>query len=62
MSFANVFSKALSDPGLAGFRVESSVMTLVPGAEDTVAHRHDAELFGYVLEGNVQIGLSGKEA
>ena len=36
-------------------------MTIRPGAIDTVSHRHDCELFGYVLEGNVQIALTTKE-
>jgi quercetin dioxygenase-like cupin family protein len=61
MTFAPVLSTALSDPELTYYKMESSVMTLAPGAEDTVSHRHDAELFGYVLEGSVQIALVTKD-
>ena len=61
LSFVGVRSEFLSDPGLAGYKMESSVMTLLPGAVDTVAHRHDSELFGYVLEGAVIVGLDKKE-
>ena len=61
LSFIAVRSELLSDPGLAGYKMESSVMTILPGAVDTVAHRHDCELFGYVLEGAVIVGLDGKE-
>lgn len=61
LSFIAVRSELLSDPGLAGYKMESSVMTILPGAVDTVSHRHDCELFGYVLEGAVIVGLDGKE-
>jgi quercetin dioxygenase-like cupin family protein len=61
LSFMAVRSELLSDPGLAGYKMESSVMTILPGAVDTVAHRHDCELFGYVLEGAVIVGLDRKE-
>jgi quercetin dioxygenase-like cupin family protein len=50
----------LSDPELAEFKFESSVMTIVPGGVDTVSHRHDCELFGYVMEGTVEIALDHK--
>jgi quercetin dioxygenase-like cupin family protein len=61
LSFVGVRSELLNDPGLAGYKMESSVMTVLPGAVDTVSHRHDCELFGYVLEGAVIVGLEGKE-
>jgi quercetin dioxygenase-like cupin family protein len=61
LSFVPVRSEVLNDPGLAGYKMESSVMSLVPGAVDTVSHRHDCELFGYVLEGTVIVGVEGKE-
>ena len=35
-------------------------MTITPGGVDTVSHRHDCELFGYVLEGSVEIALVTK--
>jgi quercetin dioxygenase-like cupin family protein len=61
MTFTPVLSQALSDPELKDYKMESFVMNIAPGAADTVSHRHDCELFGYVLEGEVQIGLEKKE-
>ena len=61
MTFNPVLTQVLSDPDLKDFKMESSVMTIAPGGVDTVAHRHDCELFGYVLEGDVEIGLEKKE-
>jgi quercetin dioxygenase-like cupin family protein len=61
MTFDLVLSQALSDAELTDFKVESVMMTIAPGVLDTVSHRHDCELFGYVLEGNVQIALTTKE-
>ncbi len=55
--FQAVRSEWLTDVDLKGYKLESSVMTIAPGATDTVSHRHDCDLFGYVLEGEVQIGL-----
>jgi quercetin dioxygenase-like cupin family protein len=60
ITFDLVLRQALSDPELADYKMESVVMTLAPGAVDTVSHRHDCELFGYVLEGDVQIALVTK--
>lgn len=57
MSFETVRNEWLTDPDLKGYKLESSVLTIAPGARDTVSHRHDCDLFGYVLEGEVQIGL-----
>jgi hypothetical protein len=39
----------------------SSVKIVHSGAIDMASHRHDCELFGYVLEGKVQIALVSKE-
>jgi quercetin dioxygenase-like cupin family protein len=61
MTFDLVLSQALSDTELKDFKVESVVMTIPAGLVDTVSHRHDCELFGYVLEGSVQIALTTKE-
>ena len=55
--FQHVRSEWLTDADLKGYKLESSVMTIAPGATDTVSHRHDCDLFGYVLEGEVRIGL-----
>jgi quercetin dioxygenase-like cupin family protein len=60
ISMSPVLIQALSDPDLQNYKMESMVMTLLPNATDTVAHRHDCELFGYVIEGEVQIGLEKK--
>lgn len=55
--FQAVRSEWLTDADLKGYKLESSVMTIPAGATDTVSHRHDCDLFGYVLEGEVKIGL-----
>lgn len=60
IKFDLVLRQALSDPELTDYKMESVVMTLAPGAVDTVSHRHDCELFGYVMEGDVQIALVTK--
>lgn len=57
LSFQSVRNEALTDPELKDYKMTSSVMTIVPAGQDTVAHRHDCELFGYVLEGAVEVGL-----
>jgi quercetin dioxygenase-like cupin family protein len=57
MSFSHVLTQGFSDPEIASYKMESVVMMLLPHALDTVAHRHDCELFGYVLDGEVEIGL-----
>jgi quercetin dioxygenase-like cupin family protein len=61
LQFAPVLSTFLSDPELSKFELQSSLMTVPPSLVDTVSHRHDAELFGYVVEGSVQVGLEHKE-
>ena len=61
LSFASVLSQQLTDAELKEYKMESLVMSIIPGGEDTVSHRHDCEIFGYVLEGSVFIGLEHKE-
>jgi len=61
MKFDLVLSQVLSDPELANYKMESVMMSIAPGAVDTVSHRHDCELFGYVLEGSVLISLEKQE-
>jgi len=61
LQFAPVMNTFLSDPELKKFRLQSSLMTVPPTLVDTVAHRHDADLFGYVIEGTVEVGLNYKE-
>ncbi len=57
---SGVFSTFMSDPELAKYKMESSVITVAPNYTDTVSHTHDGELFGYVMEGSVEIGLNHK--
>lgn len=52
-----IMKQALTDPGLKGYLYNASIMELAPGFIDTVAHRHDAELFVYVLEGTIETQL-----
>ena len=61
LQFASVLNTFLSDPDLKNFQLQSSVMTVPASLVDTVSHRHDAELFGYVIEGTVEVGLDHKE-
>ena len=60
LTFQGVLSQALSDSLLSDYKMEASVMTIAPGGVDTVSHYHDSELFGYVLEGSVEIALVTK--
>lgn len=60
LSFAPVMSALLSDTALRDYKMESSVMTIPADLSDTVAHRHEADLFGYVLQGEVQIALNNE--
>ena len=61
LQFAPVLNTFLSDPELKKFQLQSSLMNVPPSLVDTIAHRHDADLFGYVIEGAVEIGLDNKE-
>ena len=60
LSFNPVLSQMLSDSLLTDYKMDVTVMTITPGGIDTVSHRHDCELFGYVLEGSVEIALVTK--
>ena len=60
LSFQPVLSQMLSDSLLTEYKMDVTVMTITPGGIDTVSHRHDCELFGYVLEGSVEIALVTK--
>lgn len=59
LAFEDVMSRPLSD-SLGAYRMVSRVMDVPPGFRDTVAHYHDADLFGYVLKGTVAVGLRRK--
>ena len=60
LSFQPVLAQMLSDSLLTDYKMDVTVMTVIPGGIDTVSHRHDCELFGYVLEGSVEIALVTK--
>ncbi|MCW9705569.1 cupin domain-containing protein [Fodinibius salsisoli] len=57
-----VLRQALADPELEGYEMFSKILKVPPAFTDTVSHRHDAELFGYVLQGSVKIKLKGRPA
>lgn len=56
-----VLRQALSDAELRDFEVVSSTLLLRPAGVDDRPHRHDADLFGYVLEGAVRNRVSGED-
>ncbi|WP_128546286.1 cupin domain-containing protein [Larkinella soli] len=60
LKFRAVLQQSLSD-SLKNYALESSTLEVAPGFRDTRPHRHDADLFGYVLQGEVLVGLEGKE-
>jgi quercetin dioxygenase-like cupin family protein len=60
LTFQPVLAQMLSDSLLTDYKMDVTVMTVTPGGIDTVSHRHDCELFGYVLEGSVEIALVTK--
>lgn len=60
LAFTEVIKQSLSDPELKDYDLVSSVMEVPAGFADSIKHRHDAELFGYVLEGSVEIQLEEK--
>lgn len=55
-----VFSDALTDAALKGFSFQRSTMTIPAGYSDSIAHRHDADLFVYISKGSVKIDLEGR--
>lgn len=59
-AISGILSTYLSDPELTKYKMESSLITVAPKYTDTVSHVHDGELFGYVVEGSVEIGLNYK--
>jgi quercetin dioxygenase-like cupin family protein len=60
LAFTDVIKQSLSDPELKDYEVVSRLMTVPEGFADSISHRHDAELFGYVIEGEVEIQLAGR--
>jgi mannose-6-phosphate isomerase-like protein (cupin superfamily) len=57
LHFVPVLSQALRDPALGSYSLQSQLLRVPPAFLDTVAHRHEGEVFGYVLEGSVEVQL-----
>jgi quercetin dioxygenase-like cupin family protein len=57
-----VLQQPMSDPGLAGYQVLAVRLDLVPGGTDPTPHRHDADLFVYVLQGSIEVELAGRKS
>lgn len=57
-----VLQQPMSDPGLAGYQVVAVRLDLIPGGIDPAPHRHDADLFVYVLQGSIEVELAGKKS
>jgi quercetin dioxygenase-like cupin family protein len=60
-SVTPVFKQAMSDTGLAGYELLSLRLDIVPGGKDSAPHRHDADLFIYVLQGSIEVELDGRK-
>lgn len=58
-SITPVLKQAMSDPALAEYELLAVMLEIVPGGVDTAPHRHDADLFVYVVEGAVEVELQG---
>ena len=61
-AISQIFNKAMSDPGLAGYEMLTLRLDLLPGGVDPAPHRHDADLFVYVLEGSIEVELDGEKS
>jgi quercetin dioxygenase-like cupin family protein len=62
LTFKAVLAAQLSDAVLKDYSMQSTLMTVPAGFVDSVAHRHDADLFGYVLKGKIIVALEGEGA
>jgi quercetin dioxygenase-like cupin family protein len=62
LTFKGVLEAQLSDDILKNYSMQSSLMTVPAGFVDSVAHRHDADLFGYVINGKIVVALEGEGA
>jgi quercetin dioxygenase-like cupin family protein len=56
-----IFHQAFTDSSFAGKEIQVSVFIVPAGAIDTVAHIHECELIGYILEGEVITKLKNKQ-
>lgn len=59
LSTGMVLEAALTDSALKDYELLSMTLNIPAGYADSTAHRHDADLFGYVLKGTVKIELEG---
>lgn len=57
-----VIQQALSDPALQGYEMLAVRLDIVPGGVDSAPHRHDADTFVYVLQGDVEVELDGRKS
>lgn len=62
LTFKAVLEAQLSDDKLKDYSMQSTLMTVPAGFVDSVAHRHDADLFGYVIKGKIVVALEGEGA
>lgn len=53
-------SRPFTDPELGRYQMTLITLQLAPGGYDARAHRHEADVFGVVLEGTVVVELDGK--
>ncbi|HEY0056727.1 MAG TPA: cupin domain-containing protein [Pedobacter sp.] len=60
--WVNVFAENLTDSGLVNKKMTLNEYTLAPGFVDTTSHRHGAEVFIYVLEGEFEYRLGKNES
>lgn len=61
-SVTPVIQQAMSDPGLAGYQMLAVRLDIVPGGVDPAPHRHDADLFVYVIHGSIEVEVEGGKA
>ncbi len=61
-TLTQVFKGAMSDPALNGYELMATRLDIIPGGVDRAPHRHDADTFVYVLQGEVEIELEGQKA
>lgn len=56
-----VFSGEMSHPDLDAFRVSSFELKLAPAFRNEAGHRHGGDLFGYVLQGSIELVIEGRD-
>lgn len=56
-----VLNAMLSQPGMDSTAVNSFVMELKPGFTNRNAHHHNGDMFGYVIEGSIEMTMEEGE-